>query len=196
MGLKAVPLQKLLHTLRIKALHMKIGVVSDTHGNTDLLETAVDWMVRKHKIAMLCHLGDEYDDVRGLEDRYLEIVQVPGIYDERYKDGSLPAKLCETVLGLAILLAHSCEKDVSKGDVQRSDIILYGHTHREELRLVDGKLFMNPGHLKGPLDKNMPPTFGMLTIQDRSASAAIYGLDFKRVRSMELMRSESGLYKT
>ncbi|MBN2189374.1 MAG: metallophosphoesterase family protein [Chitinispirillaceae bacterium] len=175
---------------------MKIGIVSDTHGNTGLLETAVDWMVRKHKISLLYHLGDEYDDIVGLEDRYLEIVQVPGIYDERYKDGSLPAKSFETILGLAILLAHSYEKDVTKEDIQRSDIILYGHTHREELRLVDGKLFMNPGHLKGALDKNMPPTFGILNIQDRNASAAIYGLNFKLVRSMDLMRSESGLYKT
>jgi len=175
---------------------MKIGIVSDTHGNTERLETAVDWMVRKQKISMLYHLGDDYDDVKQLENQYIEIVQVPGIYDERYKDSSLPAKSFETVLGLNILLAHSYEKDVSPEDVRRSDIILYGHTHREELRLVDGKLFMNPGHLKGALDKNMPPTFGMLTIQDRNASAAIYGLNFKLVRSMEFMRSESGLYKT
>lgn len=174
---------------------MKIGIVSDTHGNYELLETAVDWLIRKHKISMLYHLGDDYDDVRYLGDRFLEIVQVPGIYDERYKNGSLPAKSFETVLGLSILLAHSYEKNVTKEDVQRSDIIIYGHTHREELKLADGKLFINPGHLKGPLDKNMPPTFALLTVQDRNASAAIYGMNFKPVRAIELMRSETGLYK-
>jgi len=175
---------------------MKIGVVSDTHGNSELLEKAVDWLIRKQKISMLYHLGDEYDDVRHLEDRFLEIVQIPGIYDERYKNGSLPAKSFEIVLGLTVLLAHSYEKDVTREDLQRSDFILYGHTHREELKLADGKLFMNPGHLKGALDKNMPPTFGLLTIQDRNAAAAIYGINFKLVKSMELMRSESGLFKT
>jgi putative phosphoesterase len=175
---------------------MKIGIVSDTHGNSGLLEKAVDWMIRKQKITVLYHLGDDYDDVRVLEDRYIDIVQVPGIYDDRYKDGSLPAKSFEAVLGLNILLAHSYEKDVAREDLQRSDIVVYGHTHREELRLADGKLFMNPGHLKGPLDKNMPPTFGLLTIADRNAAAAIYGMNFKLVRSVELMRSESGLYRT
>ncbi|MGA2506883.1 MAG: metallophosphoesterase family protein [Chitinispirillaceae bacterium] len=175
---------------------MKIGIVSDTHGNTELLEKAVDWMLRKQKIAILYHLGDEYDDVQHLGDRFLEIVQVPGIYDERYKNGSLPAKSFEIVLGLTLLLAHSYEKDVTKEDIQRSDILLYGHTHREELKLADGKLFMNPGHLKGALDKNLPPTFGLLTIMDRNASAAIYGMNFKLVHSMELIRSETGLYKT
>jgi uncharacterized protein len=175
---------------------MKIGVVSDTHGNVELMETAVDWMIRKQKISLLYHLGDDYDDVRGLEDRYIEIVQVPGIYDERYKDGSLKAKSFESVLGITLLLAHSFEKDVSKEDIRRAEIIICGHTHREELKLTDGKLFMNPGHLKGALDKNMPPTFGLLTIQDRNASAAIFGMNFKLVRSMDFMRSEGGLYKT
>jgi putative phosphoesterase len=175
---------------------MKIGIVSDTHGNIELLETAVDWLVRKQKIAMLYHLGDDYDDVKGLGDRFIEIVQVPGIYDGRYKDGSLPAKSFETVLGLTVLLVHSYEKDVTPEDIQHSDIIVYGHTHRAELKLVDGKLFINPGHLKGPLEKNMSPTFGVLAILDRNASAIIYGMNFKQVQAIEFMRSESGLYKT
>lgn len=175
---------------------MKIGVISDTHGNTELLESAVEWLARKQKIAMLYHLGDDYNDVHVLEDRYLEIIQVPGIYDERYKNGSLQAKSFEAVLGLNVLLVHSYEKDVTTEDVQRSDIIIYGHTHREELRLLDGKLYMNPGHLKGALDKNMPPTFGLLTLADRSVSAAIYGMNFRLVRTIECMRSESGLFKT
>jgi uncharacterized protein len=175
---------------------MKIGIVSDTHGNSELLEKAVDWLLRKQKIATLYHLGDEYDDIAALGDRFLEIIQVPGIYDERYKNGTLPAKLFEMVLGITIAVVHSLEKDLTKEDVLRSDIILYGHTHREELKLSEGRLYMNPGHLKGALEKNMPPTFGLINIMDRNISAAIYGMNFKLVRTMELMRSESGLYKT
>ena len=48
-----------------------------------------------HPVSMLCHLGDEYDDIAELKDLYTELLQVPGIYDSRYKDGSLPAKLSE-----------------------------------------------------------------------------------------------------
>jgi predicted phosphodiesterase len=54
---------------------------------------------------------------------------------------------------------------------------------------------MNPGHLKGPLDKNAPPSFGLLDIQDRGVTATIFNLDFKPVQSMELLRSENRLYK-
>ena len=175
---------------------MKIGIVSDTHGNIENLEKAVEWMTRKQKITALYHLGDDFDDITRVPDLFLEVSQVPGIYDDRYKNRSLPAKLQEMVLGLSILLVHSYEKDITKEDLQHTDIVLYGHTHREELRLADGILYMNPGHLKGPLDKNMPPSFGMLTIGDQNVSAAIYDLNFKQLRAMELIRSESGLYKT
>ena len=174
---------------------MKIGIVSDTHKNRELLDRVVEWMVQRQKISMLYHLGDDYGDVEGLSDQFSELLQVPGIYDERYKSGELPAKAFETVLGITLLLVHSLEKDADNEDIGRSDIILYGHTHRQELRLDDGKLFFNPGHLKGPLDKNMPPTFGVLNIHDRDVNAAIYGLDFKPVHTMELIRSESGLYR-
>jgi len=89
---------------------MKIGIVSDTHRNKEYLQTAVEWMTNRQKIATLYHLGDEYDDVMGLGDFFLELVQVPGTYDIRYKNGTLPAKTTETILGLNILLIHSIEK--------------------------------------------------------------------------------------
>ncbi|MBN1309006.1 MAG: metallophosphoesterase family protein [Chitinispirillaceae bacterium] len=174
---------------------MRIGIVSDTHKNRDLLNKVVQWLTQRQKISTLYHLGDDYDDVSGLGDRFSEVLQVPGIYDERYLSGALPARIFETVLGLTILLVHCFEKDASDDDISRSDIILYGHTHRQELRLDDGKLFFNPGHLKGLLEKNMPPTFGVMNIHDRNVSAAIYNLNFKPVHTMEMIRSESGLYR-
>jgi putative phosphoesterase len=174
---------------------MKIGIVSDTHRNREYLNSAIEWMVSKQKISSLYHLGDDFDDLGDLSELYLDVIQVPGVYDERYKNGSLPAKIFESVLGLNILLVHFLEKDAAEDDIQRSDIILFGHTHKEELRLDDGKLYCNPGHLKGPLEKNMPPTFAVLGIEDRNVTVIIYNMQFKPVHSMELIRSESGLYK-
>jgi putative phosphoesterase len=175
---------------------MKIGIVSDTHRNVDLIEQAVDWLIRRQKITMLYHLGDDYDDVSVLQEKYLETVQVPGIYDERYKNGTLAPVQTETACGCTITLVHCLEKDLDRQNIERSDIILYGHTHRSELKVDNGKLYMNPGHLKGPLDKNMPPSFGVLSIDDKGISAAIFGMDGKPIHSMTLVRSESGLYKT
>ncbi len=174
---------------------MRIGVVSDTHRNPQYLSEAVDWLSARHKIAMLYHLGDDFDDVKVLADRFIDIVQVPGLYDERYTDGSLPKKVIENVLGVRILLVHSMEKDVTKKDRMTVDIILHGHTHNSGITIEDGLLCMNPGHLKGPKDKNFPPTFGFLDILDKNIQAKIFDLDFKPVSSMELFRSENRIYK-
>jgi putative phosphoesterase len=174
---------------------MKIGIVGDTHRNKEYLGTAVDWLIKRQKIATLFHLGDDYDDVMELIDSYIEVVQVPGIYDPRYIDKSLPAKMVETVQGLSILLVHALDKDATPDDIMRSDIILHGHTHRAELRLEDGMLYINPGHLKGPIDKNARPSFAFLDIQDKNVVVKIIGLDFKVIQEMELFRSENRLYK-
>ncbi len=174
---------------------MKIGIVSDTHRNVAYLSDVVEWLIARQKITLLYHLGDDYDDTKCLAEKFIDIVQVPGIYDGRYSDGSLPKSSVENVLGLRILLVHSLEKDVTKDDRLMSDVILYGHTHKCEITFSDGLLCMNPGHLKGPKDKNFPPTFGLLDIQDKMLSAKIFGLDFKNIHSMELLRTENRLYK-
>lgn len=174
---------------------MRIGVVSDTHRNGEFLEKVVNWLVQRQHIRTLYHLGDDYDDVVAIGDQFSELVQIPGIYDERYKNGQLPAKVFESILGLTLMLVHSVDKDADSDDISRSDVILHGHTHKAELHIDDGKLYFNPGHLKGALDKNMPPTFGLLEVHDREVVASIYNLDFKEVQRLELIRSESGLYR-
>lgn len=174
---------------------MKIGVISDTHRNIEYLTKAYEWLSHKHKIAALYHLGDDYEDVICLKDEFIEVAQVPGTYHPKYIDGSLPKKIVESVLGVRILLVHSIDKDLTSSDRSGADIILHGHTHHAEIKLEDGLLYLNPGHCKGPLDKNLPPSFGLLDIQDRSISATVFSMEFKIVKTMELMRSESGLYK-
>jgi uncharacterized protein len=174
---------------------MKIGIISDTHRNTEYLITVVDWLIKRHRISSVFHLGDDYDDSRALTEKYIEVVQVPGIYDQGYREQSLPKKLTETIQGLNIFLVHTLEKDATKEDLIRSDIILHGHTHKYEIRLEDGLLYVNPGHCKGPLDKNAPPSFGLLDIQDKNVNVKIFSLDFKVLQEMSLVRSENRLFK-
>jgi len=174
---------------------VKIGVVSDTHRNTAMLSAVVEWLTTRQGISLLCHCGDDYGDLRALADSYLDVLQVPGIYDSGYRDGSIPAKVAETVQGLRLLLVHSREKDLTEAEESAADIVLHGHTHRHELVSRDGRLVMNPGHLKAEIDKQAPATFGCLDIQDRSVTAVIYNLKHAVVERMELMRAETGLYR-
>jgi len=174
---------------------MKIGVVSDTHRNKSFLEEVVEWLTKRQRIATLYHLGDDCEDVVDLSEQGIDIIQVPGIYDPKYKDGTLGHKQIDTVLGLRILLVHFLGKDITEDDRTVSDIILYGHTHKAELTLEDGLLLMNPGHLKAKLDKQFKPSFGLLDIQDETVSAKIFNMEFKEIMGIDLIRAESGLYR-
>jgi putative phosphoesterase len=174
---------------------MKIGIVSDTHRNKEYLQSVVKWLVEKRHIATLYHLGDDYEDAVGLDDYYIDVVQVPGIYHQGYRDGSLSPKIIETVVGVRICLVHSLEKDFTDQDTYSCDIVLHGHTHKPQLLIQDGILYMNPGHLKGAMDKNTAPSFGFLDIQERTLQAQIYSLDFECINAFELGRSDNGLYK-
>lgn len=175
---------------------MKIGIVSDTHRNRELLDNVVEWLVTRQHIIYLYHLGDDYEDVNGLEDYNIEIVQVPGIYHSNYFNGTLAKKMVENILGLRVMLVHSYDKDVTEEDKTVTDVILYGHTHKAEIKLDDGLLLMNPGHLKSSMDKQNKATFGLMEIQDNNVSVQILNTDFKVEKSMNLIRSESGLYRS
>ncbi len=174
---------------------MKIGVVSDTHRNRRLLQQVVDWLVQTHSIAVLYHLGDDYDDTSSISDKGVEIYQVPGIYHPGYRSGSLEPVVRHTVMGLNVLLVHSLDQDVSQEDVLSSDIVLYGHTHDATIRIEDGVLFMNPGHLKGKRDKNRDSSFGMLDIQNENIYASLYDIKYGELQKVPISRSGAGLYK-
>ena len=175
---------------------MKIGVVSDTHRNKSILNDVVEWLLSDQHIGSLYHLGDDYEDVSDLADRGVEIVQVPGIYHQRYYDGTLPKKQVENIMGLRIVLVHSLDKDITENDKTVTDIILFGHTHKPTIQLRDGLLLMNPGHMKSHIDKTVEPSFGLLDIQDQSVTATIFDLNFKEINRVKLMKSESGLFRT
>ena len=174
---------------------MKIGIISDTHRNRDYLLAVVDHLTKKERINTLYHLGDDWDDVTEFAGRVVDVLQVPGTYDPKYRDGSAPVKIFETIQGITILLVHTAEKDLKPEDLIKADIILSGHTHTAEIRFDDKVLYINPGHLKGARDRNMPPSYAILTIGDTEIEAKIYSLEHKALHSIVLDRTGTGFQK-
>jgi putative phosphoesterase len=174
--------------------HMKIGILSDTHRNTSLHEKALEFLVGNKKIDRVYHLGDDYRDAEMEINRRMDLLRVPGIYCPEYKDRSADRVVFDTILGVNVVMAHD-RQDITDENVLCNDIILYGHYHKHEIRVENGKLYLNPGHLKGPKDKNQSPSFGFLDIDFGEIFAAILGMDGKALLSMKLKKGETGLYK-
>jgi len=153
----------------------KIGLISDTHGNSRLLKEAADFLVQHKKISRFYHCGDDYNDADLLLDFNLPLLRVPGIFESLYKEKLVPVIQNDEAEGWQISLVHDIN-DLTAEVQRQADIILYGHSHDYAVEKKGGKIFINPGHLKDLYHKNRPASFGILAITQKAASIEIFNL--------------------
>ncbi len=128
---------------------MKIGIVSDTHGN---VETAVEALKNIEDLKLIIHLGDYVDDARKIEEKMdVDVVYVRGNCD--YKDTDVELEKMVEVLGKKIFITHGHNYDVKngisklfyRGKELNADIILYGHSHMSTKVEHEDILILNSG---------------------------------------------------
>ena len=153
---------------------MKIGVVSDSHGQVENLRRAITAM-KEAGADRIVHLGDDYDDVKALSDQERAmIIQVPGVFSTYYQDPLIPNRLIEEWEEVRVLLTHTPEAHkhdlptdpkpedaVARGEVR---VVLFGHSHIPEVKEQAGVIWVNPGHLKADDKKGYPPTYALLEV--------------------------------
>jgi putative phosphoesterase len=140
---------------------LKIGVLSDTHAHSieDIPQKVVDFL---GNVDLIVHAGDftareVLDGLRKLG----KLKAVQGNMDSVAIKSELPIKEVIEVGGKRIGITHGSggpwgiEQRVRKmfGQV---DVIVYGHSHQSENRVIDGILFFNPGRAS--------ESFGMLVV--------------------------------
>lgn len=165
---------------------MRIGVVSDSHGQVDNLRRAVTAMT-KAGVEVIVHLGDDYDDVKALSDREgVPIIQVPGVFSTYYRDPAIPNRIIEKWAGVRVLLTHTPEghendlptdlkpEEVAAGEEVR--MVLFGHSHIPAATAEGGVVWVNPGHLKDQDKKGYPPTYALLEIAGAEIGVRIVDL--------------------
>lgn len=132
---------------------MNIGVVSDSHGDTQSLRALVEKM---GKLDALCFLGDISDDARYLEDllalrsERIAFYAVRGNNDFYSHD---PEEIVLTLEGRRILMVHGHRQGVKQGLLRLSlyaqqkgaDVVLFGHTHMAHAERDGDMLMLNPG---------------------------------------------------
>lgn len=174
-------------------LHMKIGLISDTHGYCDprlpgLLE-GVDSILHAGDVGsriLLEELGriSEVRAVRGnvdpaelnlppsltmrFDNLQIEIqhqLPVPQDELEKWADGS----------PLQNLNPERCARFVDSFD-PATKVVVFGHTHRPCLLTVGHKLFFNPGS-SGKKRFSLPRCYGLLEVFPRGVRGSIMGLE-------------------
>lgn len=159
---------------------MKIGLIADTHmpGTIDALwPHAVSVF---HGVDMILHAGDLHtlDVVDHLSDIAPTYVS-RGNGDVGIEDARLRDTWLFELNGIAVGLIHHFPSPARKspehldkyldrhfGD-QIPDVLIYGHTHLEDVRSINNRLFINPGSPTLPRNQSLRPgTLGVMEIHE------------------------------
>ena len=140
---------------------MIIGVISDTHG---LLRPEV--LPLLEGASHILHLGDVGDpEILGILAKLAPVTAIRGNVDTHGPCAQLPETEVVTFGGCDFYLLH----DVNRLDLDPAKAgfaaVLYGHSHKPEIRRHKGVLHMNPGSC-GPRRFQLPITCGRITIHE------------------------------
>lgn len=182
---------------------MRLGIMSDTHGNLPLMQKAADRMIDEFRVEAIVHLGDDYADVKHLKLRGKPLYAVPGIFERAWSDGSVARRRIEELGGVRFFLAHTPtadprdeKEDLNPGRARSRygcDVLLHGHTHRYRAEeSVDGLIMINPGHLKAEEDRGMPATFAIVETTRPNLKVEIYDLVGNLVDACTFTLAERG----
>lgn len=132
---------------------MRIGVISDTHGDLHAIERAVKMV---GAVELWLHAGDHYQDSRKLQ----ELTEAPVIAVLGNCDGSAAAKPDEFIdlPGCHIWLTHGHRYHIRDGrdDLRywaktfSAQVVVYGHTHIPDMFWDQDLLIFNPGSASRP----------------------------------------------
>ncbi|MDY6915856.1 MAG: metallophosphoesterase family protein [Candidatus Cloacimonadota bacterium] len=139
----------------------KIIVLSDSHKNQKLLRKSI---CNETSLTHIFHLGDNYEDLDDNIDliQNKQIMKVPGIFHPGYINKKLPTILKTSIADWKFTLLHNLED----WTFEYSDLVLFGHIHKQQFFQKDEVSFLNPGHLKGDRSRSQPPGYAVLEVSN------------------------------
>jgi putative phosphoesterase len=145
----------------MQAQPLRIGVVSDTHG-----------LLRPELLPLLegsdhiFHLGDVGGpEILGALTRVAPVTAIRGNIDTHGPCAQLPATEVVTLAGRDFYLLHNIQALDLDPAAAGFAAVLYGHSHKPEIRRHKGVLYFNPGSC-GPRRFQLPITCGEITIDE------------------------------
>ena len=138
---------------------MKIGIISDTHDNLPQIKKAVE-IFNREKVELVLHAGDFVSPFTFLEFKNLNC-PLKGVFgnndgdklylQEKFKGiGELYPDSYQTTLNHKnIIILHEEKLIDALAKSQKYEVIIYGHTHRTDLREIGKTIIINPGECGG-----------------------------------------------
>ncbi len=153
---------------------LRIGLISDTHG---MLRADVHRALAG--VSLILHAGDVCgEEILDELEVIAPVKAVWGNCDEPSKQ-RLTERIDIELGGVRIHVSHGSELGrpgaAKVAAAYDADVCVYGHTHRQRVERVDGRLIVNPG-AAGPRRFDLLPSVAILTIRDGVAEAELVPL--------------------
>jgi len=139
---------------------MKLGIISDTHDNVPMIKKAVEFF-NSADVDLVLHAGD-YVSPFSLKPFFLLECDFMGVWGNNDGDKIALQNMAqgkiensphiETYGQKKILLGHYFETLEALVTSQVFYLIIYGHTHKPEIRQDGDTLVVNPGECGGWLE--------------------------------------------
>ena len=166
---------------------MILGAMSDTHGCLTQMRRAATRMLEEFGAEVIIHLGDDSTDADELSRLGIDVISVPGIFEERYSNSNFLNRIIKEFCGVPFLLTHTPTRDrhdlhddidpteaAKNGDAK---VILYGHTHISAVIEKNGAIYINPGHLKTGDNRGEKMSFAIIDVKPPTLDVKIIELD-------------------
>lgn len=153
---------------------IRVGLISDTHG-----QLRADVHRAFAGVSRILHAGDVVGDE--ILDALALIAPTQAVYGncDDPSDLRLVERLALVIGGLRIHVSHGHELgrpgSAKVAAAYDADVCVYGHTHRQLVERVEGRLIVNPG-AAGPRRFDLVPSVALLTIADGRADAELIPL--------------------
>jgi len=129
---------------------MKIGIISDTHGNRRVIDKALK---TEPDVDLWLHAGDYTRDGEYLTKKSPVPVKMVAGNNDVYFGNEYPEELLFDVAGLKIWMTHGHHQRVkwdlktiaAEGKKLAADIVVFGHTHEATVEYIDSVILLNPG---------------------------------------------------
>ncbi len=156
---------------------MRIGLVSDSHGELGPLQRALeDW----GEVDLILHAGDIYQDALWLSmQTEVEVVGIAGNCDvwsmaPRDRMIEVNGRTLWLVHGHRLGIKHGYEELIAAAKARDVDIVVFGHTHQPIVFFSDNIVFVNPGSVSD--GRGSECSYGILEIDEQGIRANIFPL--------------------
>lgn len=165
-------------------------IVSDTHGDRDILEKIVDHY-RGNKVKAMFYNGDsELDRSDILFDELLPVIgnmdddsMFPD--DRDYADGNVTIYQTH---GHLVHTEHSLDLLREVAAAKKVDVVISGHTHLLGAEMIDDRLFINPGSISLPKGQYayLKGTYAILSVDETHYAVQFYTRDLQPVPTLHV----------